>query len=108
MRIVNLDSIKPKMIIPRGRTQSNLAYAVYAKGWKDATDYIANNAVEVPAKKTGQWVSMNTAGHLCKDRYECSNCGFISEKIVTAGGNVIDQLSNYCPDCGADMREIDE
>lgn len=37
--------------------------------------------------------------------YTCSHCG---EDWTTIEGNPTDNLMNYCPMCGADMREADK
>lgn len=38
--------------------------------------------------------------------YKCSKCGHIADSVLSVTGrNIIPMLSNYCPECGADMRE---
>lgn len=95
-RIVNLGSINLKMTIPRGNNKSDLIYQVYAKGWKDAIDYIEHNAVEVPTvEKTGHWVADRLViGHEQRFYWRCSNCD----------GRCSVQ-SAYCWDCGARMED---
>lgn len=49
----------------------------------------------------GEWIEF-------KNEYKCSKCGHIMDKVLTVSGNWIYQYSNYCPNCGADMREVSE
>lgn len=55
-------------------------------------------------RPTGEWFEKGIGLGI---RYCCSNCGHIMDKVVTAGGNIIDAWSNYCPNCGAKMKEGD-
>ena len=45
--------------------------------------------------RTGHWISRESKGQVLPfwSRYECSECGECAEK------------NNFCPNCGADMRE---
>ena len=42
----------------------------------------------------GCWVGIDDFPH---DEWECDHCGYVTEL-----------RTNFCPDCGADMREQDE
>ena len=55
----------------------------------------------IPQRKIGKWVKHDT-GHSIY--YDCSLCGCVAPCIETAD-RFIWKLSNYCPDCGADMRQ---
>lgn len=52
-------------------------------------------------------------GHWCPqnddyfDWYECSECGYGSEGEMQYSSEV-DVRTNYCPNCGADMEEVEE
>lgn len=50
----------------------------------------------------GEWIEYQD----CYDDtyYTCSHCG---EDWITIEGKPTDNLMNYCPMCGADMREAD-
>ena len=50
---------------------------------------------ELPERKTGKWARQTDDYH---DYYECENCG------IAVG---LDDVKNYCPNCGAKM-EVDE
>jgi len=63
----------------------------YNKGYKDA---------KFTFYKKGHWEPIP-----CADRYRCSCCKSVSNLVVSAFGIVIDGLSPFCPDCGADLRE---
>lgn len=58
-----------------------------------------------PVRKTkrGRWIERD--GVYGDVYYECSVCG---ESWVTIEGAPKDNRMNYCPMCGADMREVTE
>ena len=59
----------------------------YQAGYKDAQ----------PERKKGKWELWRC------DMYKCSECGYIYTELS------IDRCeANYCPHCGADMREVDD
>ena len=66
----------------------------YNKGYEDA---------KATFYKKGKWEPIP-----CADRYRCSCCKSVSNLVVSAFGLVIDGLSPFCPDCGADLREEKE
>lgn len=51
-------------------------------------------AADVRPVERGNWTRFDyvPVGH----DYECSKCGYMN-----------DMMSNYCPNCGADMREVE-
>ena len=58
-----------------------------------------NKAIEALEQepKTGHWVGIDEYPH---EDYECNNCGFIHTFI---DGHTAQY--NFCPNCGAEMRE---
>ena len=59
---------------------------------------VANQpAADVAQVRRGRWLDVD-----CFDIgfWQCSYCGFLSEAIAAP------KLYKYCPNCGADMREI--
>ena len=63
------------------------------------------NALSVtPTRKVGKWVKHDT-GHSIY--YDCSLCGCAAPCTETAD-KILWKLSNYCPDCGAKMQEVEE
>ncbi len=48
------------------------------------------------AEKIGKWINY-------KDEHRCSCCG----EVVTGDWFYEDDAYSYCPNCGADMREVD-
>lgn len=63
---------------------------------------IIDNAPTVEERPHGKWIEHQD----CHDDtyYTCSHCG---EDWTTIEGDPMDNLMNYCPMCGADMREAD-
>lgn len=80
------------------------SYAVGTNGYKFCPYCGADVRLESDTKST-----LNKKGHWepipCADRYRCSCCKSVSNLVVGAFGIVIDGLSPFCPDCGADLRE---
>ena len=68
-------------------------YNQYNEAWQDALDR-AENAIGnlPPAQPAGHWIFIG-------DGYKCSECGSVYSWWADS------QTSNYCPNCGADMRE---
>lgn len=54
-------------------------------------------AISALSENKGEWIKI-------KNGYKCSACGHIMDKVLSVSGNLIYQYSNFCPDCGADMR----
>ena len=58
---------------------------------------ITNSPTIEPKAKTGRWESEHSGYYA--DNYVCSCCGFT--KLFT-----YNELYDFCPNCGADMRGI--
>lgn len=60
---------------------------------------MVDNAPTVDERPHGEWIEHQD----CYDDtyYTCSHCG---EDWITIEGKPTDNLMNYCPMCGADMR----
>ena len=52
-------------------------------------------AADVRPVKRGKWMPKNEIGDCC---YQCSDCGFVRDAYIL-------DIGNYCPNCGAYMRE---
>ena len=59
----------------------------YQAGFKDAQ----------PGRMRGKWIRQDNKGKPLYGWYQCSECG------AFCGGE-----TNFCSECGADMREVDE
>ena len=55
-------------------------------------------SVDVAPVVHGQWISKNTSGY--DWTFVCSNCGYID-------GYPFNDRHNFCPNCGAKMRQED-
>ena len=70
----------------------------------DITPIIANAPTIAPARKTGKWIDgkrMKFDGTFYWFR-QCDQCGYERNDCDT------EKDSNFCPDCGADMREVQD
>lgn len=81
------------------------------KGAEDrqmGVNYCINILKELPPitspLKTGHWVKHET-GHSVY--YDCSLCGCAAPCTETAD-TILWKMANYCPDCGARMKEVEE
>lgn len=53
-----------------------------------------------PKRTHGEWIEQpNDHNH-----FMCSECGKPCDRVLTVSGYIVEQLSDFCPDCGADMR----
>ena len=64
-----------------------------------------NMAIETLKKERphGEWIPKDV--HNCWTRFECSVCGYYHQPVHDFGESKPDY--NFCPNCGADMREGD-
>lgn len=53
-----------------------------------------------PTRKKGKWEQY---GNYWEDKFKCSECGKEQPKIL-CGERIIGHWSDYCPNCGAEMR----
>ena len=74
---------------------------IYDPVWNEALD-MAISALSVPERKKGEWVEREVKSR--EGTYlECSRCGCLPPTLECAD-RIIFMRSNFCPDCGADMR----
>lgn len=71
----------------------------YSRGWNDALDAVKDNApaIEPNVKRgewTGNWISCDEDLNGYFDGYKCLECMGVSA-----------ERSDFCQNCGADMRE---
>ena len=85
-----LNSIKFHSL-PYHITPSDADAESYKRGWNDAIDSIIENAPTIkPERKKGKWKYI---GFMV---VECSECNTQFHGL---------ECANFCPNCGADMRE---
>ena len=70
--------------------------------WNNAIDICCYDIEDLPSaqpeRKRGKWKP-----YRC-DMYECSECGYIYTELTDRHRCG----ANFCPHCGADMREVDD
>lgn len=87
------------MNMPKGNSTKNLLIYSDGKvftGHKDDANYSAEE------RKTGRWIEQDDGWD--GTYYECSEC---KEAFTLIDGTPSDNLYNFCPNCGADMRGND-
>ena len=70
-----------------------------AMDFDEKADHLIANGVTI--KKRGEWTVIEDDWNE-ETIYQCPIC---KEEFVTIDGTPADNLWNYCPACGADMRE---
>ena len=81
---------------------------ILGDGFKQAFCAIVRGEPTIePERKTGQWIHKSKPLDFCTEWwYECSECGSKPPNDRYGHPN---HLTDFCPDCGADMRgEPDE
>lgn len=70
----------------------------------DSFNFVIGSAVKTIEQepRKGKWIKHNTPSNTYY--YDCSLCGCAAPCIEFAD-SYLWKLSNFCPDCGADMRE---
>lgn len=98
------------VILKKNRFRFDLSQAGYNQGvvlWR--RDLISSDAmkevedlqpVESSTKNTGHWILVSDTG-----MYECSECGG-SPSLKEVEDGIIDDLSSFCPCCGAEMLGV--
>lgn len=66
----------------------------YNKGLDDAIKAINSLAPAKPERKKGYWTEDSDPGQIIGEHYSCSECRACFSTLK----------SNFCPNCGADMR----
>ena len=92
-----------KFVVKTGKTLHDVAW----KNWHEPTlsanvvlDMIRELPPAKPERKTGKWIEQDDGWDGIY--YECSVC---REPFTLIDGTPSDNLYNFCPNCGADMRE---
>ncbi len=65
-----------------------------ASGRSDSCENMPRNPADKTCRRDGVWVDISDG-----DSWECGCCGHVEETDRT------EWLPNFCPECGADMRE---
>ena len=83
------NDIKYKALEPTTATDEVIIHALY-------------NGVLYEERPKGEWITWEEAGNdiASPNRHECSCCHDSAQVLV----NGIELLSDFCPNCGADMR----
>lgn len=91
--IIPSEEIVARMTIDNAPTVDTDLSKYSDKLWKEAYERGKNE------RPQGEWIGEHFV-------YKCSKCGHIADSVLSVTGrNIIPMLSNYCPECGADMRE---
>ena len=62
-----------------------------------------------PERKRGRWIYGEDNSGTGRDGWFCSECGHFEMWDYSADMKSAElNLPNYCPSCGADMREVDD
>lgn len=86
-----------KLIIDIPEDMYKDANILIVKDLPELKKIIANGTIYEEINE-GEWIGEHFV-------YKCSKCGHIADSVITVTGrNIIPMLSNFCPECGADMR----
>lgn len=90
MRLIDADALMPN--------------AEYKGRYDVVTAYDIANAPTIELQRKGKWI-------VCGDKHVCSECDEFSlcdAYDVLETGEYQEELSDFCPNCGADMRGEEE
>ena len=80
--------------------------ALYAKGWNACLNEYFDNLFDIPPAedvcpvKEGKWIEVGNNQPLsCDTLYSCSRC--------QTGRRLKSELTDFCPNCGAEMEDAD-
>ena len=80
-----IEAIPPAEVVPKGSDEASLAYA---EGWKNGEEAARSRSPK------GEWIARIPSEKGLGVVYECPYCKYEVDCVPT----------NYCPNCGADMR----
>ena len=83
--------------------QTNNLDDAYEQGWNDLQECIENLPPIQPQQMKGRWLPDNNFAY--EMRFVCSVCKE-SEVVPTIGFTKYKPIWDFCPNCGADMREV--
>ena len=98
MRLIDADELKKQFPAPSNWLDLKQAMMHITGIWAEI-DWMPT--IE-PEQKTGKWILADTYDG--RKRYRCSEC--LSFALKTDDGQ--ENLSNYCPVCGAEMKGEDD
>lgn len=97
MRLIDANALMPKLKFIR-----EAEHQIYGKeSWGFVSKCITavEDAPTIEERKTGKWIEHDDGWDGVY--YECSCC---KEAFTLIDGTPSDNLYNYCPNCGSDMR----
>ena len=116
-QIKDLPSAQPEMHDKRTESHacdliSRQALCEYALNQKDK-NITANDIMRFPSaqpeRERGRWIYGEDNLGTGRDGWFCSECGHFELWDYSADMKSAElNLPNYCPNCGADMREVDD
>lgn len=77
----------------------NSVYSAFREGLIIAYSLVQETPSAEPERKKGEWIEQDDGWDGIY--YECSEC---REAFTLMDGTPTDNLYNFCPNCGADMR----
>ena len=96
MRLIDADTLKEKFDALAYDDWNQGTGTTWANAFSEAADIVENMPTIEPERKKGNWVGIDDIPH---EVWECDRCGHIYEYEDDP-----DELPNFCPSCGADMR----
>lgn len=109
MRLIDADALKSKVL----QWMPNDPCGIEGKEFPLETDIVASLMMEIedaptiePERKMGEWIIRDNPGTGWY-RVTCSECGEDFTSVIQVIGFFPNAkvIWNYCPECGADMRE---
>lgn len=97
MRLIDADVLKDRLQSLAHYDWNQGASTTWANAYSECGDMVEEMPTIEPERKKGKWVHDGYDFPHGNDWIHCSVCG-------KRGINVPADLTNYCPNCGAEMR----
>lgn len=93
MRLIDADALKNE-IVEEGQKSKRYKIGEFWELGRDQIWIVIDKQPTIEKRKTGEWINITNDESL-EEEYECSMCGY--ELFYS-------NPTNFCPNCGADMR----
>ena len=109
MRLIDADALRDRLQSLADDGWNKSTTTSWAEAFSECADMVDEAPTIEPERKKGMWIDCDGSDH-----WKCDKCGcragywFNEENSSSWELDMSEWLSNFCPNCGADMTEDKE